>query len=213
MSSTPGTGTRPPRVVLVAVALVALAAGLAGGMLLASGLLTSSTPPEGSAEAGFARDMDAHHDQAVQMATLVRDRSQDETIRSLALDMVLTQRQQQGQMFGWLASWGLPPASTEIMAWMGDHHSVQGLSQMPGMATPEQLDALRQAEAVEAERIFLALMIPHHEGGVEMAEAVLELSERPEVRRLASSIVEGQTAEIDVLRMLLDERGGPPEGL
>src|SRR5262245_60788609 len=76
-------------------------------------------PRERSAEVGFARDMATHHAQAVNLATLLRDRSDDEEMRQLALDIMLTQQAQIGQMQGWLAVWGLPNVSLEpAMAWM-----------------------------------------------------------------------------------------------
>ncbi|HMN29918.1 MAG TPA: DUF305 domain-containing protein, partial [Caldilineaceae bacterium] len=67
-------------------------------------------PAEGSAEVGFARDMAMHHAQAVNLAMLLRDRSDDEEMRQLALDILLTQQAQIGMMQGWLAVWGLPYA-------------------------------------------------------------------------------------------------------
>lgn len=201
-------------VLLVAVAVVALAAGLAAGLLLSRSLLASSTPQEGSADAGFARDMSVHHAQAVEMSVLVRDRSSDEDVRQLAIDIALTQQHQQGQMFGWLQAWGLPAAGQGSMEWMSDGHAGMGTSTtMPGLATPEQLAALTAAEGVEAERVFLALMIPHHQGGVEMAEAALDRVSSPEARRLAQAVVDSQTAEITVLETMLAERGGPPTDL
>lgn len=194
------------RVVTAAVALVAVAAGLAAGLLLAGGVLRSSTPAEGSADVGFARDMQTHHAQAVEMALIAYDRTQDAHLRQVALDIVLTQQQQQGQMYGWLAVWGLTQASSAApMAWAGHGHGEGGEAggTMPGIATPEQMTALREAEGVEADRLFVELMITHHEGGVEMARAALELADQPAVRRLAQAVVDSQTAEIAVLRGLL----------
>lgn len=209
--------------VLIAVAVVCLAVGIATGLLVAGVVLSPSTPTDSSVEAGFARDMQVHHAQAVEMSLLVRDRSADEDIRLLAQDIMLTQQQQGGQMFAWLALWGLPQASSApAMAWM-DHsgaHAHEGTSEagadagaMPGLATEEQMDALRAAEGVDAERIYLALMIPHHLGGVEMAEAALEHDLEPVVQRLADAVVAAQNAEIEVLTEMLDERGGAPAGL
>lgn len=204
-------GTRPG-VVAVAVGLVALAAGIAVGLLLAGSLVRADHPVEGSAEAGFARDMQAHHAQAVEMAVLVRDRSDDDELRQVALDIELTQQNQIGQMHGWLSVWGLPLAGTQTpMAWMSGHGHEAGVGdadvpRMPGLATDEQMAALAAAEGVEAERLFLELMIPHHRGGVDMARAALDRAEQPEVRRLAQAMVDAQTAEIVVLEALLDQR-------
>src|SRR5688572_5960665 len=66
----------------------------------------SPFPVDGSAEAGFARDMILHHSQAVEMGLLLYDRTQNETLKSIAIDIVLTQQNQVGQMQGWLDLWG-----------------------------------------------------------------------------------------------------------
>jgi uncharacterized protein (DUF305 family) len=145
-----------------------------------------------------------HHAQAVQMAEIVRDKTESEEIRTLAADIALTQQAQIGQMQGWLQVWDLPPTATEpAMSWMG--HPTKG--RMPGMASPEEINELQQASSEEADVLFLQLMIPHHEAAVPMAEAVLEESDRKEVERLAGSIVASQQAEIELMRALLQRRG------
>ncbi len=165
--------------------------------------LTSRPPGDGSAEAGFARDMMVHHAQAVEMAELLRDKSVSPGIETLAADIALTQQAQIGQMQGWLAVWGLPMTGTEpAMAWMG--HPTN--DRMPGMATPKEIEAFRKASPEVAEGRFLRLMIPHHQAAVPMAEAVLDETDRPEVRQLAGAIVASQKAEIEVMRNLLEER-------
>lgn len=220
------------RITVVAAALVAAAAGLAGGLLVAGGLLRSPVPAEGSADVGFARDMQAHHAQAVEMALLVRERTDDPELRQVALDIELTQQQQQGQMYGWLAVWDLPQASSAPpMAWATGHGHDDGTGggagsdggaadtadtadeldtgavPMPGMATAAQIADLQAADGVQADRLFLELMIDHHEGGVAMARSALELAEQPAVRRLAQAVVDSQTAEIAVLEALLADVG------
>ena len=72
-----------------------------------------------------------------------------------------------------------------------------------------ELQALEGASGEEAERIFLQLMIPHHEAGVEMADYAVENAETDQVRSLAESISAAQQSELTVLGDLLDERGGP----
>ena len=171
--------------------------------------LTSRPPGDDSAEAGFARDMMVHHAQAVEMAGILRDKSVSPEMETLATDIALTQQAQIGQMQGWLAVWGLPMTGAEPpMAWM-DHHTD---GRMPGMATPEEIGALREAPPEEAEKRFLQLMIPHHQAAVPMAEAVLEETDRLEVRQLAGAIAASQKAEIETMRDLLAERGAKPEG-
>ena len=206
-----------------------LIAGLVAALLLAGGAFAmgrlsapvASAPSTTSAEAGFARDMQVHHNQAVEMSMIVRDNATDETLRSIAYDIALTQQQQAGQMYAWLEEWGLDQSSSQPrMEWMaagaGDHGGMamgagtDGASMltpdglMPGMATEAQLDELRDARGEDAERLYLNLMIDHHEAGVDMAAAGAELARTEQVRSLATKIQSGQQAEITLMQTMLD---------
>jgi uncharacterized protein (DUF305 family) len=210
---TPTRGGRLPRVTVLAAVLLGIAASAVAGAVTALLFFSESprdippelgAPGEDSAEVGFARDMMVHHAQAVQMAELVRDKTESQEIRTLAADIALTQQAQIGQMQGWLQVWGLPATGSEpAMSWMG--HPTEG--RMPGMASPEEIDALQKASPEEADVLFLQLMIPHHEAALPMAEAVLESTERPEVTRLATAIAASQEAEIQMMQGLLHRRG------
>ena len=201
---------------VVGTILLSAAAGAALASLLfgdaspvdGSAEIGLQAPAEDSAEAGFARDMMVHHAQAVQMAEIVRDKTESEEIQTMAADIALTQQAQIGQMQGWLAVWGLPASGREpAMTWMG--HPTEG--RMPGMASPEELNDLQQASPEEADVLFLQLMIPHHEAAIPMSEAVLEETDRPEVERLAGAIAASQEAEIQAMQGLLQSRGVPVE--
>jgi uncharacterized protein (DUF305 family) len=185
---------------LAAVAVLLAVASLA--------LYLSSRPPgNSSAEAGFARDMAVHHAQAVEMAEIARDRTEDEQIRILATDIALTQQAQIGRMQGWLDAWGLPATGTEpTMGWMG--HPTEG--RMPGMATPEQINELRNMPPQEMDKQFLRLMIPHHQAAIPMAEAALDRTDRPEVEQLAEAIAATQRLEVENMQDMLQERGAEP---
>ncbi len=192
----------------VLVAVAALLVGVLGTLWVVQA--RSSAPAEFGADAGFARDMQTHHAQAVEMAFLIRDRSSDEELRTVAYDIITSQQQQAGQMYGWLVQWGLPQTgSRPPMAWVGGQHAeahVRADGSMPGMATAAQLDELRAATGVGAERIFLRLMIAHHEGGVAMANAAVADARTTEVRTLAAAIAAAQTSEIALLQGMLDAR-------
>jgi len=181
--------------------VLVLLAGCSAGA--AAALLVTSPPRKGSAEAGFARDMMVHHAQAVQMAEILRDKTESSAMRTMATDIALTQQAQIGMMQGWLQVWGLPISGTEpAMSWMG--HPTEG--QMPGMATPEEIELLYNASAQEAERLFLRLMIAHHQAAIPMVEAILERTDRSEVRQLAESIEASQRAEIKIMEEMLRNR-------
>lgn len=172
-------------------------------------------PASDSAEAGFARDMQVHHAQAVEMSLLVRDKTDDPEVRALAYDIATSQQQQMGQMAAWLQLWDLPATSEQPqMSWMrgadaetsGQQMQMSAGGRMPGLASPEQLDELRQAKRVEAEALFLELMIEHHKAGAAMARSAYVLTDEPVVRSLSSAIVTSQMAEVQVMADLLDSR-------
>jgi uncharacterized protein (DUF305 family) len=172
--------------------------------IMAVTAMESGRPPgDTSLEAGFARDMMVHHDQAVTMAMMIRDRTDDPVLRSIATDMVLTQQNQIGQMFGWLNVWGLPATGTQpAMTWMG--HPTTGL--MPGMATPQQIADLASLSGTEADIAFLKLMIPHHQAAIPMAQFALDHSDVPAVRDLARQILAAQEIEIANMQTMLDAK-------
>jgi uncharacterized protein (DUF305 family) len=162
-------------------------------------------PVEGSPEVGFARDMSLHHSQAVNMAQLLYDRTENPALRSIALDIMLTQQDQIGQMGGWLDIWGVPKVGITLpMIWMD--MGTDGL--MPGMATDDQIEALRASNGVDADRLFIQLMIAHHKGGIHMAEAILERTDNLAVETLAQSILRSQQIEIDEMTLLLAQIDG-----
>jgi uncharacterized protein (DUF305 family) len=164
----------------------------------------STSPKEGAVEVGFARDMIVHHAQAVELSQYLYDRTDDERMRTIALDMMLTQQGQIGQMQGWLRIWGVPIASVERpMLWM--EMPVDGL--MPGMATPEQIVAFRETSGVEADRMFIQLMIPHHESAIHMAEWVVDHTQVTAVSEFARAIIASQAREIAALQEILTELG------
>ena len=163
------------------------------------------TPGDTSPEAGFARDMTAHHAQAVDMGVTALARATTPELRNLGMDIALTQQLEIGMMQQWLRDWGLLPSGTQPpMAWMpgGEELVVEGL--MPGMATQEQMSQLRELEGTDVDRLFLELMIEHHLGGGHMIDAVLELSDDPEVTWLASTMKRAQAAEVQVMQGYLE---------
>ncbi|MFJ3528120.1 DUF305 domain-containing protein [Streptomyces sp. NPDC090132] len=188
------------------------------------------TPATDSADAGFARDMAVHHQQAVEMSFIVRDRTRDEDVRRFAYDIANTQANQRGMLLGWLDLWELPKVSAgqEPMAWMdGQHagHDMDGMegmsghgggyqahdgSLMPGMATRTELGRLRKAGGKQAEILYLQLMTDHHKGGIDMARGCADLCTVKAEKRLAQGMVEAQQSELDAMAQMLAERGAAP---
>ena len=190
------------------IGLIALLVGVLGTLWFVQ--VRDATPSDFGADAGFARDMQTHHAQAVQLGFLVRDRTEDEAVRTVAYDIITSQQQQAGQMYGWLVQWGLDQTgSRPPMAWVGGEHAAAHTAPdgtMLGTATPAQIAELEAATGVEAERIFLRLMIAHHTGGIAMAQAAEAEARTPEVKTLAAAIATAQTAEVQQMQQMLAER-------
>ncbi|MFG1602658.1 DUF305 domain-containing protein [Actinoplanes sp. NPDC049265] len=182
------------------------------GLLLGAGgtyfaFHTAARPGDASAEAGFLRDMSDHHAQAVEMSMIAHAASTDPTIISLSADIATMQQGQIGTMQAWLRDWGLSPTRTQpAMSWMpGGAASVQnGL--MPGMATPAEIDKLRQATAPAVDLQFLTLMRAHHLGGLHMAQAILDQTDNKDITWLAQSMVTGQQSELNLIDDLLKKK-------
>ncbi|MET8980434.1 DUF305 domain-containing protein [Streptomyces sp. NPDC004539] len=171
---------------------------------------TLSVPAADSADAGFARDMAVHHQQAVEMSYIVRDRTDDEEVRRLAYDIAQTQANQRGMLIGWLDLWGLPKVSSQApMTWMGmgDMAEAKDGSLMPGMATNTELDKLRSLSGKQAEVFFLQLMTDHHKGGVHMAQGCVSKCTVEVEKRLAQGMVAAQESEIGLMADMLKARG------
>ena len=142
---------------------------------LAALLLRPPLAPAAPREVQFVQHMLQHHAQALDLAAPMLKRSRQRTVRSLALDIQLSQREQIRQMEAMLDRWGQvpgPPLSP-------------GHARMMGMASGAEVAGLSTLPVAEAERQFLRLMIRHHQGAVDMTLPLLDAARRPEVERLA----------------------------
>jgi uncharacterized protein (DUF305 family) len=166
-------------------------------------------PGAGSADVGFLHDMIVHHEQAVTMSYPAVNRVTDDEVRGFAKDILAAQQYEIGLMEGWLRRWGYQRQSDRrfAMEWAGHHHPRE---HMPGMATEAELEEQADATGTRADDLFLALMIPHHRGGVDMAKAALERAKDPEVRRLAELIAKAQLSEIAEMEATRRRLGFPP---
>ncbi|POH58686.1 DUF305 domain-containing protein [Cryobacterium zongtaii] len=203
---------------VVTAAIAAVAIGLVGFSVGRLSTIDNPAPTSTSAEAGFARDMQVHHLQGVELAMIIRDRTEAADVRLLGYDIATTQAQQAGQLYGWLTEWDLSQAGPEpSMTWMTrpgrsdtSHAHTEGThtpgAPMPGLATDEQIADLTAATGVDAERRFLTLMIAHHLGAVEMAESVQDRADNTSVLGFANSVIISQEAEITLMESMLADR-------
>jgi uncharacterized protein (DUF305 family) len=155
---------------------------------------------------GFLQDMIDHHDQAVVLSLLELANGEDQSARDFAQETIIFQRWEIGVMDRLLeeADSGRGDVPRDVMAWMD---MTMPLSEMPGMATEAEIDALAEARGAEADRLFLELMREHHEGGAHMAEYAAEYGQNERVRALARRIAEYQAVEVREYTMLMERLG------
>ncbi|MDV6011838.1 DUF305 domain-containing protein [Haloechinothrix sp. LS1_15] len=171
-------------------------AGLLAGALLAG---CAADAEFNQADVAFAKEMIPHHEQAVVMAELVAERTDNRDLRELAADVEAAQDPEIEAMTAMLDEWGEPAPEPHDAA---DHAA----HDMPGMMSEEQMANLADARGAEFDRLWMEMMIEHHEGAIEMAETQLEDGINTEASELAEDIIEVQEAEIDLMRDMLDRQ-------
>lgn len=147
------------------------------------------------ADVTFAQDMIPHHRQAIEMAMLADGRADRPEVKSLATDIERAQDPEIQTMTGWLEAWGeeVPEHASGM-----DH----GGTDMPGMMSAEDMKALGQASGAAFDRMFLEMMIRHHEGAIQMARTEQANGKNADAIALAKQIEAAQTAEIATMREL-----------
>ena len=152
------------------------------------------------ADVTFAQEMIPHHRQAVEMAALAGDRASDPEVRQLAEDIEAAQAPEIATMTGWLESWG-----EDVPADAMDHSDMGHGSEdaMAGMMSAEDMAELEQAQGAAFDRLFLELMVEHHEGALEMARTQQAQGENPDALALAEKIEADQQAEISEMQRML----------
>ena len=199
------------------IALLAATAAIATALLLSS---CSSPAPDGhehgsesstagaqaqpaqsnAADVAFATDMIPHHQQAVEMAAMVPDRSTNPAVIKLAADISAAQGPEIETMKAFLVQW----SAGEDAVHEGHGSAMEGM-QMPGMVDDVTMTKLASLKGVEFDRLFLQSMIGHHEGAISMANAELADGVNADAKALAKQIVTAQQAEIGQMKQMLGE--------
>jgi uncharacterized protein (DUF305 family) len=211
--ATPAGAGRSRWLVALLAAVCALALLAAGGAVaVIGGIGREAAPAEDSVDAGFARDMMVHHQQAVVMAGWVRDHGTNPDVRLIGYDIETQQLTEVGLFKGWLDGWGqLANTDREPMSWMsGGHVHLQAGRLMPGMATIADLARLRSLSGTDLDTFFLQLMIRHHQGGIPMARYAADHASTDYVRTAARKMADAQSIDIVNMEKLLRTLGGTP---
>lgn len=161
---------------------------------------TDSASSHNSTDVAFATDMIPHHSQAVEMADLALTQADSDAVVDLAEQIKAAQDPEIDAMSGWLEAWGEPVPDT------GDEMSGMD-SSMPGMMSDADMQSLADASGTAFDRLWLTMMVEHHEGAISMAESELSDGANADAKSLAEDIIEGQRAEITTMQQLLDDMG------
>jgi uncharacterized protein (DUF305 family) len=156
------------------------------------------------ADVAFATDMIQHHAQALVMVDMTAGRKLDPEVQELTEQIRAAQSLEIETMTDWLTAW-----DKEVPETVRDHgnagHGMSGSddSEMPGMMPAEDMDALRHAGWAEFQDMWLAMMIEHHEGAIEMAKEEIEHGTFEDAVAMAENIVSSQQQEIEQMEKWL----------
>jgi uncharacterized protein (DUF305 family) len=145
-------------------------------------------------DAMFLQMMIPHHEQAVVMSDLALSTSKDAEVLKLAKQIKDAQAPEIIKMQGWLADAGLTEDPGHSM---GDG--------MGGMLSDSDLSALKGSTGKAFDKLFLAGMIAHHEGAINMV-MMIENSSNSDISNLGQEIVKSQTAEVELMKKILKSK-------
>jgi uncharacterized protein (DUF305 family) len=156
------------------------------------------------ADVTFAQSMIPHHEQAVQMAKVAKMHASTSEVKNLADKIEAAQGPEIATMKGWLKDWGKDETSGDDSMGGMDHGSDDsGMNDMPGMMSDGDMGALDKATGAKFDRMFLTMMIEHHEGAIEMAKTEQSKGKNADAKALAKQIEAAQTTEIADMKELL----------
>jgi uncharacterized protein (DUF305 family) len=174
--------------------------------------LPSSTkgtlPPRSQADVEFMQGMIMHHAQAVEMTALIASHTENRELRLLGARISSSQSDEIKFMKRWLAARG-ESLSMAMPGMPGMDMSHEAMPLMPGMLTPEQMEALRKAKGAEFDQLFLKGMIQHHNGALTMVRDLFDTAgagQDAEIFNFATDVDSGQRAEIRIMQAMLDKK-------
>jgi uncharacterized protein (DUF305 family) len=166
-----------------------------------------SVPKLSPADVAFMQGMIMHHSQAVEMTALIDSHTQNKDVRSLGAKISRSQSDEIRFMQRWLAARGQPVSMA--MPGMPDMDMAGNpLEPMPGMLTPEQMEALEKAKGADFDHLFLTGMIQHHKGALAMVKDLFDTAgagQDADLFDFATDADNTQRAEIKIMQNLLEE--------
>ncbi|MEU0571351.1 DUF305 domain-containing protein [Nonomuraea sp. NPDC005983] len=156
----------------------------------------TAVPPQqaNAVDVRYMQNMIVHHQQALDMSLLAASRAASDGVKRLASRINQVQGPEIAMMTDWLKTEGQS---------VPDHHAAH--EGMPGMATPQQMEALKSASGTAFDQLFIQLMSAHHQGAITMSSEVLKSGSHLRVQEIAEDISVSQAAEIRRMRALLPQ--------
>jgi uncharacterized protein (DUF305 family) len=172
----------------------------------AGGTATSAEGGGNPAERGFLEAMVPHHESAISMAEIGVERAEDPRIKKLAeaiRDAQEPEIEQMRAIHQRLFGSALKPNMAG--------HDALGLSASEAGMDMDHEKVMKMLETADPfDRAFVDEMVPHHEGAVKMAEAVLKETDDAELKKLAQAIIDAQRREIREMNAFRSEKYGGP---
>jgi uncharacterized protein (DUF305 family) len=164
-------------------------------------------PPKSSADVDFMQGMIMHHQQAVEMTALIPSHTDNKDLHSLGAKISISQSDEIKFMQRWLTARG-EPISMAMPGMPDMDKSGHPMALMPGMLSPEQMDALRKAKGAEFDRLFLTGMIQHHNGALIMVKDLFDTAgagQDADLFNFATDADNTQRAEIKIMQSMLQK--------
>jgi uncharacterized protein (DUF305 family) len=168
----------------------------------------ATLPPRSQADVEFMQGMIMHHAQAVEMTALIASHTENKELQSLGARISSSQSDEIKFMKRWLAARG-EPVSMAMPGMPDMDRSGHPMALMPGMLTPEQMEALRKAKGAEFDHLFLTGMIQHHNGALIMVQDLFDTvgaGQDAELFNFATDVDTGQRAEIRIMQGMLEKK-------
>jgi uncharacterized protein (DUF305 family) len=165
-------------------------------------------PPLSPADVEFMQGMIMHHAQAVEMTALIPTHTENSDLRSLGARISRSQADEIKFMKRWLVVRG-EPTSMSMPGMPGMDRSGKPVALMPGMLSPEQMEALHKAQGGDFDCLFLSGMIQHHGGALTMVKDLFDApgaGQDAELFNFATDVDTGQRAEIRIMQAMLDKK-------
>ncbi len=165
-------------------------------------------PQRSQADVQFMQGMIMHHSQAVEMTALIPSHTENKDLRLLGARISSSQSDEIKFMQRWLAARG-EPISTAMPGMPDMNMSGQPMTLMPGMLTPEQMEALRNAKGAEFDHLFLTGMIQHHNGALIMVKDLFDTAgagQDADIFNFATDADNTQRAEIKIMQSMLEKK-------